>query len=50
MLNALLMGYFKLLQGLNVKHKTVYTVKPHDINDKTLPESLKRSIYENCVR
>jgi len=40
----------KKLQGLNVKYKTVYTVKPHDINDKTLPESLKRSIYDNCVR
>jgi len=38
------------LQGLQGSNKTVYTIKPHDINDKTLPESLKRTIFDNCIR
>ena len=42
--------FFLLLQGLQGSNKTVYTIKPHDINDKTLPESLKRTIFDNCIR
>ena len=41
---------FHYVQGLQGQSRTVYTVRPHDINDKTLPESLKRSILENCLR
>ncbi len=26
------------------------TVRPYDSNDRTLPESLKKAIYDNCIR
>ena len=39
------------LQGLEgQKYKLVYTVKPFDSNDKMFPESLKKSLYENCIK
>ena len=39
------------LQGLEGQnYNMVYTVKPFDTNDKMLPESLKRSLYDNCIR
>jgi len=39
------------LQGLEGQnYNMVYTIKPFDINDKVLPESLKKSLYDNCVR
>ena len=39
------------LQGLDGQnYNMVYTVKPFDTNDKVLPESLKRSLYDNCIR
>lgn len=39
------------LQGLEGQnYNMVYTVKPFDTNNKVLPESLKRSVYDNCIR
>ena len=39
------------LQGLEGQnYNMVYTVKPFDTNNKVLPESLKRSLYDNCIR
>ena len=39
------------LQGLEGQnYNMVYTVKPFDTNDKMLPESLKMSLYDNCIR
>ena len=39
------------LQGLEgQKYKLVYTVKPFDSNDKLFSESLKKSLYENCLK
>ena len=36
------------LQGQN--YKMVYSVKLLDSNERLLPEALKRSIHENCLR
>ena len=41
------------LQGLdgfryNLQYKSIFTVKLHDSNDNLFPESLKKSLYENC--
>ena len=39
------------LQGLKGQnYNMVYTSKPFDINDRVLPESLKRAVYDNCIR
>jgi len=39
------------LQGLEGQnYNMVYTVKPFDTNNRVLPESLKRSLYDNCIR
>ena len=39
------------LQGLEGQnYKLVYTVRPFDSNDKLFSESLKKSLYENCIK
>ena len=39
------------LEGLRGQNcKTIYIVKPFDINDKTLPTRIKMAVYDNCVR
>ena len=37
-------------QGLQGHCKKVFTVLPYDINDRALPESLKKAIHDNCLR
>ena len=39
------------LQGLEgSNYKKIYTIRPFDSNDKNFSESLKKSLYENCMR
>ena len=39
------------LQGLKGQnYNMVYTVNPFDMNDKLLPETLKKDLYDNCIR
>merc|ERR1712198_214904 len=42
------MGKLQGLEGQN--YKLVYTVRPFDSNDKLFSESLKKSLYENCIK
>ena len=48
MMQKYLMDKLHGLQGQN--YNMVYTVKPLDTNDRLLPEALKRSLHENCLR